>query len=55
VSVVSCDYCAGWIDESNLRWPGFCSPGCRDRARQERHTGRDREKRTTNANDRESS
>jgi hypothetical protein len=28
--IPTCDSCAGWIDTSNRRWPGYCSPGCRE-------------------------
>lgn len=30
---VVCDYCCVYIEDDNRRWPGYCSPGCRDRAR----------------------
>lgn len=33
MSTISCDWCGGWIDSSNLRWPGYCSAACRDLAR----------------------
>ena len=36
MSAATCDVCAGWIDVSNLRFPGFCSPDCRDADRARR-------------------
>ncbi len=36
MSAATCDECAGWIDASNLRWPGYCSPDCRDTDRARR-------------------
>lgn len=42
MSTVSCCWCEGWIDASNLRWPGYCSSPCRDLDRQHRQTEQDR-------------
>ncbi len=36
MSAATCDECAGWIDFSNHKWPGFCSPECRDEDRARR-------------------
>ena len=33
MSAAVCDRCEGWIQVSNFRFPGFCSPACRDEDR----------------------
>lgn len=33
MSAAVCDWCSGWIEVSNHRFPGFCSPECRDEDR----------------------
>lgn len=33
---VTCNWCSEWIEDSNLRWPGFCAPACRDAHRADR-------------------
>jgi hypothetical protein len=57
MSAISCDYCGEWIEVTNRAFAGYCSAGCRDRARQQRHARRDgRMKRPKDTNDtRESS
>lgn len=42
MSVPVCDWCDAWIDDSNVRWPGFCSSQRRDDDQQQRHQRRDR-------------
>ena len=41
MSAVTCGWCESWIEESNVRWPGFCSAGCRDAERSWREQQRD--------------
>lgn len=42
MSAAVCSWCGWWIEASNLRWPGFCSPACRNADRQHRQAVRDR-------------
>jgi len=42
MSAATCDRCAGWIDFSNVSWPGFCSAECRDADRARRDADRAR-------------
>jgi hypothetical protein len=32
-----CEQCGNYIETSNLRWPGYCTPLCRDRNRRDRN------------------
>jgi len=41
MTTVSCLWCDGWIEASNLRWPGYCSPSCRNADRQHRQAEQD--------------
>lgn len=52
MSSVSCDWCAGWIEASNLRHPGFCCPGCRDADRAARQADPPRRRRNRGTLDR---
>jgi len=36
MSVAVCDWCEAYVEASNLRWPGYCSPTCRDAHRAHR-------------------
>ncbi len=36
MSAAACDWCTGWIEVTNSRFPGFCSPECRDEDRARR-------------------
>lgn len=41
MTAISCDWCAGWIERTNLGHAGFCSARCRDQDRQQRQLERD--------------
>lgn len=51
MSVPVCDHCDGDILTSNPRWPGWCSPECRDAAHHYRPTTK-RDRRATKAAER---
>ncbi len=38
---VNCLWCGQYVEFSNVRWPGFCSPGCRNADRQRRQDEQD--------------
>ncbi len=42
MSTVSCLWCSSYIEASNLRFPGYCSPDCRDADRQHRQAEHER-------------
>ncbi len=44
MSTVSCLWCDNYVEATNLRWPGYCSPACRDADRRERQTADARRK-----------
>ena len=42
MTTVSCLWCDGWIESSNLRWPGYCSSPCRNADRADRQAEHER-------------
>ena len=37
-----CDHCDGYIESTNRRWPGYCSPSCRTALHEQREAARRR-------------
>jgi endogenous inhibitor of DNA gyrase (YacG/DUF329 family) len=42
MSSATCEQCGEYITATNTRWPGFCSPLCRDVERNRRQAARDK-------------
>lgn len=43
--IVNCAWCEQYVESSNLRFPGYCSPQCRDAEREQREAARQESRR----------